>query len=353
LSSPDGPRRSLALLIAALLLAAPPATAATRGRVVLLRSPAAEALARQSETLLGAELRAARFEVAERDRNASLSVRADMEVAAAALRPLAVLAIVPATADSAAEIWLLDRQTGDLVVRPVVAPPSGSPAEDIALRAVELLRGTLLEIPVEAAPAPPAISTPPPEVVVIAPPPGQDAYFLQGVAVGAAGTALGAPSTAAYAPALRVSYGWPGGRRALRLSAIGLGPGTEARAHDGDMVLGTAQVRRSLLLLEGLSAFRPGARLQPFLAIGVGVHQTGVEGATSSPLFRSGKGTARGLALAAGGGLAARLGRHFALVTEAQMVVVAPTISVRIVDQEAVRVGRPALLLSLGLLVAP
>src|SRR6185436_9899446 len=100
-------------LLVLLLLAASPAAAASR--VVLLRSGSAEALPRQAETLLAAELRASGFEVLARERTAGLELRADIEAAAAALRPIAVLAIASSDG-AAAEIWLSDRVTGKLVI---------------------------------------------------------------------------------------------------------------------------------------------------------------------------------------------------------------------------------------------
>jgi hypothetical protein len=366
-------RRLAALLLA--LAAGPSAARADGSLVVLLRSPAGEPLARQSETLLAAELRAAGFQVGERARGAG-DLRADMDAAARALDPIAVLAVTVAAARDGggglAEIWLLDQVTGKLVIRRVEDAPAGGgtgTAGDVALRAVELLRGSLLEIALETRPpagkaAGPAAAAPPPADVsrfVTASNPAlfstRRAYFSGGLGLGAAGTLLTALNGLgpAYAPALRLSWGGPGGggrRLAARLSAVGLGSAAEVRARDGDAVIGSARVKQALLLLEGLLAFRRGATWQPFLSAGAGLHRLTVEGSGTPPLFVGQRGSRLGAAFAAGGGLALRLGLRAALLLEAQAVAAAPVTPVMIADQRATRVGGPAALLAAGFAAA-
>ena len=191
----------LAIAGAGLLgLLASPLPAAAGSLVVLLRSPAGDSLARQSETLLAAELRASGFDVGEQARTAGVDLRSDMEAAARRLRPIAVLALTPVAGagPGAAEISLLDRVTGKLVIRRIEpAPPPGraSAAGDLALRAVELLRGSLLEIAlVPAGPDPPA--TPRPTSAASSPGSGSGvlavrrSFFVEGLGLGAAVTAL-------------------------------------------------------------------------------------------------------------------------------------------------------------------
>ena len=57
-------------------------------------------------------------------------------------------------------------------------------------------------------------------------------------------------------------------------------------------------------------------------------------------------------ALAGGGGLALRLGRQAALLLELQAVALTTVTPVMVADQQVARVGRPAALLSLGLLAS-
>jgi hypothetical protein len=360
------------LVLAALLPLSGSALAASRGRVAVLRSTAADPQVRQSETLLEAELRAARFEVVQRDRSPTVDLRADLAAAGAALDARAVLAVAAATEVTTLEapahpstaplpprppptpgewsIWLLDRGNGRLVVRRIEAGPGPSAAAEIALRAVELLRGTLLEIPVEGQPPEEEVAAT--GAAAPAPPPPDHAYFADGPAVTAAATALG-PGTAlgtAYAPALRVSYGW--GRAALRLSAVALGGRPEVRAYDAGVLLGSARVRQTLVTVETVRAFRGGAAVQPFVSLGLGLHHVRAEGTSVQPVFRDASAGRSALALAGGGGLAVRLGVRVALVLEAQLTAAVPSAPVRIVDQAPAEVGHPAALLSAGLMVA-
>jgi hypothetical protein len=330
-----------ALLVLAVSLAALPRAGAAASRVVLLRSGSGDALARQAETLLGAELRASGFEVVTRERASDQDLRADIEAAAGALRPIAVLAIA-AAGEAAAEIWLSDRVTGKLVIRRIDAGGDGDAAASLALRAVELLRGSLLEITVEAPLRPEARPTLPPDVArfVASTAPGHRAWFVEGLGLSLGAAVFGTPTSLGptYAPALRLSYG---ARRRLcvRLSVMGPGSVGQASVHDGEALVGTARVHQDLLLLEAMLAFRREARIQPFLSAGAGLHRVRVAGTGGSPLFPGNQGTSLGAALDAGAGLALRLGNRAALVLEAHAVGILPATDVAVADQRAVRVG--------------
>ena len=328
-------------LLVLLLLAASPAAAASR--VVLLRSGSAEALPRQAETLLAAELRASGFEVLARERTAGLELRADIEAAAAALRPIAVLAIASSDG-AAAEIWLSDRVTGKLVIRRIDAGGDGDTAASLALRAVELLRGSLLEITVERPPAPdPSLTLAPPADVarfVATSAPGHRAWFVEGLGLSLGAAVFATPGALGptYAPALRLS--WGGRRRlCLRLSVLGPGSAGQASVSDGATLLGTARVHQELALLEAVLAFRRDARLQPLLSFGAGLHQVRVAGLGGSPAFSEHTGTSRAAALDAGAGLAFRLGNRAALVVEAHLVATPSPTEIAVVDQRAARIG--------------
>jgi hypothetical protein len=332
----------LFVLVALLALAAlglpRPATAASR--VVLLRSGSADALARQAETLLAAELRASGFEVLTRERAPGLELRADIDAAAIALRPIAVMAIA-ATAGAAAEIWLSDRVTGKLVIRRIEAGTEGDPAASLALRAVELLRGSLLEITVEESPAPTPRPAPPADVArfVATTAPDHRAWFVEGLGLSLGGALFATPSAAGitYAPALRLSYG---GRRSfcLRLSVVAPGSAGDASVHDGASLLGTAHLRQDLALLELVRSFRRDARLQPFASVGGGAHQVRVSGTGGAPIFPDRRGRSVGAVATAGAGVALRLGNRAALVVEASALAGRST-EITVAGLRAARVG--------------
>jgi hypothetical protein len=343
-------RAFLSWVMSLLLL---PGVAAAASRVVLLRSAGSDPLPRQAETLLAAELRASGFEVMTRDRSAETELRADIEAAAAASSPIAVLAIATA-AGATAEIWLSDRVTGKLVIRRFEAGPEGDPAAALALRAVELLRGSFLEIAIEAPPARPSEprATPPPEVTrfMAAAVLGRQPYFVGGLGIGLGAAVLGSPSAlgATYAPALRLSYGGRG-RLCLRLSLMAPGTTAQVPVRDGAQLLGTAFVRQDVALLEGLLAFRGDSRLQPFVGLGAGAHRVRVRGVGASPLFTDREGNSVGAALDAGTGVALRLGDRAALVLELHLLATLPSARISVVDQQAARVGPLTALGALGL----
>jgi hypothetical protein len=353
------------------------AVAAAASRVVLLRGPRDDGLMRQADTLLAAELRAAGFEVLLADRNPERDVRAEFETVSARLSPVvAALAILPAGAstelgsaersrsrgglgtlsgspsegDGAVELWLADRVTGKLVIRRIETPGGrreGS-AADIAVRAVELLRGSLLEVTVER-PRPPrgqkAVEAPA-DVTrwVVESAPDRPAYFAQGLGVAVGATLLaGTGSGATFAPLLGLSWG-SGRGLAVRLALMG--PGSQ---YDVSRAEGSAHIRQSLLLLEGLYVFRPRAVLQPFVALSAGGHLLKVDGTGSSSLFTDREGSMTALAGAAGGGAALRLGKHLSLVLDGRLVLLEPPTAVTIAEQEVARVGGASLLATLGL----
>jgi hypothetical protein len=336
------------------IAAAPTAHAASR--VVLLRTANAEELLRKAETLLQAELRAAGFDVDEVERSRAADPRADVE-AAGGVDPIAVVALVMSvpggTGKPGAEVWISDRVTGKLVVRGlrIAAGTIDAAAADLALRAVELLRGSLLEIKFEK---------PRPAVQTLAPPPdvarfvddvaGSEAraFAWQGLGLGVGAVVLWGLGELdpAWAPTARLSYGTRPGR-ALRVAFAGPSASHEILADEG-----SARMRQMLFTLDGLLTFRPDRRLQPYARVGVGLHHLRVEGTGKSSLF---PGHTRGRLVPfalAGGGLALRLGRIVSLVAEAELCLGTRATVITISDVERARFDRAFLGASLGLLSA-
>jgi hypothetical protein len=329
------------------LLALSAAQAASR--VVLLRAPGDDALMREGTTLLVAELRAVGFEVVHAERDPSRDIRADISETSSRLQPVATFAILPAPGGAAVELWLEDRITGKLVIRRIDIGRSHAAAADLALKAVELLRGSLLEITV-ARRADAAAPPPPPSDVarfVAKAPLIPRAYFNQGPGVAAgAGVMEDGPLDPGYAAAFRL---WWGGRRGLagRLTVLAPSLAREARALEG-----VATIRQELVVLEALYAFRPGSRLQPVASAGVGGFHVGAQGRGVSSLFGGANQSGLGAAAAAGGGVAARLGDRVALVLEAGVLLLAPRMRIAIASREAASVGGISLLATLNLAAA-
>jgi hypothetical protein len=326
-------------MLAALLAAAP---AWAGSLVVLVRSGSSAALSQQAETLLAAELRAAGFEVVPVARAAGVDVRAQLESAAGstATSPIATIALLPSTGAAAFDAWISDRVTGKLVVRRLEVQGAGDEqaAADLALKAMELLRGSLLEIRIERpGPQPARDGAAPADVArfVHQAHAAREDWAFEGVGLGLGasvvrtGTRLGA----AYLPSLRFSFG--GGRGLgvrLRLDAFG-------RAHEVSAAEGLAKVRPLFALVEAHKSFRPRALLQPFLFAGAGAARVAVEGTGVSRLFVGHQTSSTSACGSAGVGLAVRLFRSAALVVETQLLFSAPSTSVTIAGVEAARAG--------------
>lgn len=337
-----GPRT---LALAAVLFAAP--AWADASRVVLLRAGVDETM-KQAETLLAAELRAAGFEVTALDRTEGADLRSEIQVVTNRLGPIATLAIVPAGAGGSAEVWLSDRVTGKFVIRSLDGGGESLTAADVALRAVELLRGSLLEIAIETTEASQPRPRPPADVARFieksVPGPTPKRHFLHGLAVEVGGGMLQSPW------GLGTSWGASGRLSFAAANGLGLRLGFLAPGPDKTLerIEGQAEVTQALLLLDGVFVFRPRARLQPFATAGGGVHRVHVVGTGVTPLFPAHTVDRYAGALAAGGGLAVRLGNRAALVLDTRALMLAAEARIRIARQEVGRAGGASLLASLG-----
>lgn len=333
--------------LAGLAVALAPAPARAASRVVMLRAGGDDALAEQATTLLVAELKAAGFDVVEAARDPRNELRADIEAASRRLDPVATFAIRAVPDGAAAELWLEDRVTGKLVIRRIDVGAGPDAPANLALKAVELLRGSLLEVTVERAPGASAPPAPPPADVarfVAAAGADPSLYFTRGWGVAAGASLLGSSGLdPALAPLVRLSWGSRGGI-AVRLTASGLGSAPTVTA-----VEGTARIHQTVALAEGLRVLRPGARLQPFVGVAVGGYRVRGEGTGASVAFSGATGTNTVVALGVVGGGAARLGSRLALVLDAGLLLFYPRTRIVFDTQEITRAGGLALQTTLSL----
>jgi hypothetical protein len=140
--------RPAAVLAFCAVLSVARAGAAEEPRIVLVAPRGEDRVALR----IRAELRALRFVVVDADAAPGPPSRAPLEEAARSHDAVAAVRIVPSSAG--VEVWIVDRVTGKTVLRDIVAAdvvsPSGSAT--VALRVVELLRASLMELD---APRPP------------------------------------------------------------------------------------------------------------------------------------------------------------------------------------------------------
>ncbi|MEO8214347.1 MAG: hypothetical protein ABI560_14200 [Myxococcales bacterium] len=323
----------LALAPAAVLLSGA-ARAQAASEVVLLRASNADELSRQGTTLLTAELRAMGFEVVEVDAEdaADRDLPREIERVSTRLQPVATFAFVPVVGGTTVELWLQDRLTGKLVIRRVEVTSGPGAAADLAVKAVELLRGSLLEVKVQDHAAPDPVSPPPPS------------YFAERFGISAGVTALrNLDLAAAYAPALRISWGLPSGYL-FRLTVTGFGSSPTLYAVEGQ-----AQTDQTVVLAEALHAFRPGARLHPFAGVAAGVQRVHSSGTGVSSLFPDDSGTTESAVAGLTGGLGIRLVSRLALVLDLDAFVSLPRTTILIATRPVGRAGGLAALATAGI----
>ena len=349
-------RRSRALLRGAiligLLLGARRAGARTEPqappKVILVRPPAAPASVSEALVRLRGELLAAGFDAEVIELSLGADVRASLErVAPAASGSATALVAVVASADpGSAELWVIDRVTGKTVVRRVnagAADPSRM-AEVLAVRAVELLRASFLELAIDNAPGADAPAPPPPVVARWATETLEEADWSWAIEAGA-GTAdaVGGPWNVVLSVA-RLERAF-GSRFCARVTFAGLGTSTHVAIPTGYVGL-----TQTALLLEGVVRFRHGRRLEPIVSVGGGTLRLGADSHAGAP-YEALSGARWAAAVDAGAGLRFPLSRHrFELAVEAHALFAQPYPSARFVDAEIARAGRPSLIGSVTLL---
>lgn len=332
-------RRWGTLVAASFALAAPArARAAEPATIVLLEPEHPSAVARETTTRAGAELKAAGFRVVIR-RQPEHITREDLERAVSGAGGIAAIAIDSQPGSTLADVWVSDRATHKLSIRPVETKGRGDTPALLAIRAVELLRASLLELGEEGRVKQEAEPIPD-DVKHFATPrdasPRSSAHSGFGLGVGIAALFNVDHVAPAVAPAFRVSYGSPIGIGA-RVSFVGPSAGKGLRG-----TLGTASLTQELLLAEVVFVPPLHGSFYPLVAGGVGMMHVGATGDLANPArAKSGGTTAFAGSLSVGGG--ALLGSHFALELEGFAAFSAPRIVVDMGPQRVGSVGRPSL----------
>jgi hypothetical protein len=339
---------------------ATPGARAEAAAVLLLRPARAAPLATETLVRLRGELTAAGFQVEVADAPAGPDAQAAIDRAAAVANVNAVVAILGDPGRETAEIRIVDRVRGETVRRQVPIPAgSERRAELLAIRTLELLRASILEValgttaPARAAPAPPANESVAPDRRVKSPvspaqPAREPARWRESVfALELGGVVLGSIRGLgpAFIPVIRADARFgKRGRWVGRMTVAGLG--TRARIASGD---DAADVAHSFGLIELVLPFRAGARVQPFLSLGVGGERVTAEGRTSWPY----RGMHDGLWAAlvdAGAGLRVGLSGRLQLAGELHAQGAYPYPVVRFMGTTLAEEGRPTLVAGLSVI---
>ena len=255
----------------------------------------------------------------------------------------AVVAIVGDISPDSVEVWVIDKVTGKSVVRRVSFDSQSAMApETLAIRAIELLRSSFLEIDLAAGERrsqPKA--TPPPAVV----------HFMEMERLASRPERFGVEAGGAavvgldgVGPALLpiVRFDW-----ALRpwvvvqaaLAGLGTRPSVQAKT-------GSAQIAQEYGVLGACYRIGAGQRLRPFVALSAGVLHTSVFGRADTP--NQGLNADHWSFLLDGGlGVSLRLRDRFYLSLAAHAHMAEPYVAIRLVDAVAATSAHPNLLLTL------
>ena len=326
--------------------------AAARAASVVIVPPAnsppvmVETLVRLKGELISAGFETEILDGADAAGSAAGDSRARLEQVAARRGADAVVAIVGDLSPDSVEVWVIDKVTGKSVVRRVPFEPTAARAsETLAIRAIELLRSSFLEIDLAAQGGKDRRNGP------VTPPPPAVIHFVEterlarhperfGVEVGGAGVM----SLDGVGPALLplVRFDWSLRSWFLAQAALA-GLGTRSTVEG---LAGSAQVAQAYGLLGGSFRFRAGARLRPFATLSAGVLRTSVEGRADAP--NQGRVVEQWSFLVdAGLGASLRLPDRFTLSLAAHAQVAEPYLGVRFLDAVVATSARPNLLLTL------
>ena len=267
--------------------------------------------------------------------------------------PAGVLAAIDLTMNEGThivELRVVDRATDKVVIRrvPVEAWEAPRAAEILAVRAVELLRASLLELLVaKPASSTATASSPPPDLPDLSRAARWAAQTLTlqrepvwAVEAGAAVMAdLGGipPSAVALVRIQRKLWG------PLRLRATGAGLGTVPRVAGS---AGTALVTQYLGLVEMVYDVPARAIVHPLVSAGAGVLYVAADGRANSP-YQGAHVIQWSAAADAGAGADLRLGSHWDLALEAHALLAVPYPVVEFLGTEIAHAGTPSLLASL------
>jgi hypothetical protein len=331
-------RRALAVSVLAAVIATNVAAAAA-SRVLVVRPPDPDPTLIEAMTRLEAELRSAGFEVVSTSPAEGVDPRAEVEAVQPGPRPIATVALRSIERGAACDVWVADHLSDKTLVRRIDVRDAdrSEAASTLAIRAVELLRASLLELEVPAPSAVPAdvarwIQRP----AAPAPAAWADPLTLPAIEGGAAVLGSFAGFGATFGPSLGVSHPAPFGTLVRGSLFVGLSHPVVRSGQD------SATLSQELLDLDVVRPFAPLAGvLRPLVSIGVGAYHLRAEdgGYAASTMA---------LAINAGAGLALQLGPRVTLDAALHALFLVPPPAIALAGGAAGRAGLPMLLGAVG-----
>jgi hypothetical protein len=316
---------------------------ASAGRVALVRQPGTDPTMAEALHRITGELVAEGFDVLEVDSTPEPGPAAPDGTAVPETGTLATIDLLVDSGTHIAELRVVDQLTNKIVIRRTRVDDLQTPnaAKVLAVRAVELLRASLLELLLEndrpnPVPASAEVRHASQWAAQGLPAPRRPGW---GVEVGAC--VLGdfggiPPAVLALARVRRVLVG----PLSVRVTVAGLG--TQSRV---DAAAGSAVVAQDVGLLELVAAPWPRAVVQPVVSLGVGTFYASVDGRANAPY--AARHSARWASAMDGGlGAQAKIGGRFALSLEAHALLVQPFPVVEVLGADVARGGQPSVLAS-------
>ncbi|KYF67146.1 hypothetical protein [Sorangium cellulosum] len=345
--------QALAGALTLVLCAASPAASGEPARVVLVRPGAADPSISEALIRIRGELVADGFDVELLDAQSASAPRPTMDDAGQQAGSAALIGLFLAPDGQAAELWVVDPRTNKTLVRRIDTRGEAREhiVEVLAVRAVELLRASLLELLMSSRRAAAPAAAPPPGKMSPQEPSRAERSLdpprrsMWGVELG--GGLLASPG--GIGPALllvarlRVAPPGPSGRLEARLSLAGLGTAPRVAGPQG-----SATVQQRLGLVELAALPWPELRLRPRFSVGLGALHVAVDGEASWP-YRGTHDARWAFAADAGAGVEFGIVRRLDVVVEAHALVAHPYPVIRFVETEAASGARPALLGTLSL----
>jgi hypothetical protein len=265
------------------------------------------------------------------------------------------LASIEVTVDEdgrGAELRVVDRLTSKTVTRrtSVDSVETDQVAHVLAVRAVELLRASLVELLMQE-PAKPAPLVQKDQANRasrwVARSLDQDRRSTWGFDAGAAGLIGFGGVQPALLSLLRVRAAV---HRSLQLRATFAGLGTQPLVSSA---LGSARLSEDLGLIEGVFVLWPASVVHPIVSLGAGAMYVSADGQAALPYDKGVENSAWGFVVDAGTGVTLRLGRSFDLDIEVHAFLTQPSFVTQFVDQTGPGLSQPSLLGTLSVVGWP
>jgi hypothetical protein len=320
-------------------------SAAEPPRILVLERAGAGELEQETLSRLKGELRSLDFEVITLELDAARDPEEAVDSEGRQLGPFAALAL--AARGSGLRLWLSDRLSRQISVQDWTGEDARLPAT-VAVQGVELVRARLAA----------SLDTPPAVPDVVAHP------LPSPASPGAPGLRfeLQAGLGLAFEPRAQLTSTLPLVRLLItrRLQLLGtplsgglrLGAGAFGSTLRFEATGGRATVAQSLALLDLWLGLWPEARVTPFVALGGGVVRRRIAGNADAGYVGQTRDVVSPLA-SAGLGLFSEIVAPLGVSLDAQGLFAAQPARVRIDSREVATLGRPSLLLSLALVLAP